>query len=1034
MKAKSGLARFLWIVSCVCVSLGLSAAANATVIETDGSLGSAEMINGQANVYTIEENLGTLVGGAAGAGGNLFHSFHRFDIAVGDTARFTASSTPANVISRVTGGFASLLDGSFESDIAGADFYFLNPAGVVIGSQGVFDLPGSLFLSSAAGLVFEDGVFDSSSQETPFVSSSPGVECCGGGPTALSFELGPRGDIEFNGGTRRWKDGSIVQVVGADIRLLAGTKMIVPGGEFHLAAVGQAAVDVPLAFIADADLMGNGSGGGTVELRGSMGANRTTTDLAADGGVASNGRVVLRGGHLILETTSIRAGGRDGGRTAIDLVAQGSIVISDSKIFGRETREASVPSHLGIRLVAPDISLDGGSEINSASSGFSAGSIELLAEESLRLTGERTSIHARLLNEDAGGGIHLVAGSLVLEDGAAIYTEALPKFGFSPSGPGGKIQVDADRLRLDGGARIYTNTLAASASGAIELSISDSLRLSEVSQIYTEAGRPVPEGDAVSATGPAGNIRVSTGEAVLEGASNIRSTTHSAGKSGDIDLAANGLVSLSDESQIYTEASGSTAAMTGRAGDLRVVAEDISAVGASNFRSTTLTGAATGAVELTARSGLTLSGLSGIATQPLGSGDAGTIRVEAGSAVLDQGGTIISEAGMEQGSPGSVTLVVAGPIRVSGVGVNSEGENSPSQISTRVVNADSESDAGDISIRAGSLELLDGGLVSARTKTAPSFGFGNAGDIVIELDSLLRVSGEHILPGPDGLGLSSEISARGAGGEGGQIDITASTVEISDTGRISAANFGESNSGSVSVDAADTISMVNGTIFTESGRREGGNITLNAGNLISLVNSTLETEVSSSQGGAGEINLGQTTEPSRIVLNSSSLISNAAAGEAGDITISAGYLIKSTDTVIDAASDNASLNGTIRINALEQELSGRLVPLELAYLDVSSLLLPPCAARADADRSSLTVRGRPGVASDPAGMLPSPILSGEMVSGADAGSFASAGLLGDAGGSIRLAQATSGSSFWSPGPSLVGAPGCRDDWPRSPGR
>jgi len=1011
----------------------LPAAANATEtwIQTDGSLGSAEMISPQAGVYTIEENLGVSVGGA---GGNLFHSFYRFDIGAGDTARFTAPSMPANVICRVTGGFASLLDGTFESvAITGADFYFLNPAGVVIGSQGVFDLPGSLFLSSAAGLVFEDGIFDTSSQGSPFVSSSvsssPGVECCGGEPTALSFGSGLRGDIEFNGGTHRWTDGSMIQVAAGNVRLLSGTKLLAPGSEVHLAAVGQAAVEVPLAFVADADLSGVSSGSGTVELRGASGTGTATTDLTVNGGAVSNGRVVLRGGHLVLAGAKINAGGRDGSQAAIDLVAQDSILMSDSKLQGLGTAAVSEPSHRGIRVMAPDILLNPGSDIHSSSSGTSAGSIEIIAQDQLRLVGERTAIHTRLLNEDAGGGIRIVAGVVSLEDGARIYSEAFPKFGFAPSGPGGEVRVDANRITLQNGAGIYTTTRGASASGAIALAVSDSLQLSSLSQIYTQAGNPSSGGGAVAESGPAGRVEISAGAVVLEGASSIRSTTHTTGASGDVVLGVDGQLALSGASQVYTEASGSTAAMTGRAGDLNIVAEDIALIDSSSVRSTTLTAARTGDVSVTSQGALTLSDLSGVATQPRGSGDAGWIRVIADSAVLDQGGTIISEAAMDQGAPGAITVVVAGRVLVSGVGTNSSGLNSQSLISTRVGNTGSESDAGDISIRAGSLELIDGGLISARTKTAPGSGFGNAGDIVIEVDSLVRVSGEHVLPGPFGLGLSSEISARGAGGAGGLIDISASRVEISDTGRISAANFGESNSGSVNVDAVDTISMVNGTIFTESGRREGGNISLNAGNLISLVDSALETEVSSSRGGAGEINIGQITEPGRIVLNSSRLVSNAAAGEAGDITISAKNLITSADTVIDAASDNESLNGTIRINAFEQDLSGRLVPLELAYLDVSSLLMPPCAGRADADRSSLIVGGRPGVANDPGGMLPSPILAMDSPPGSGAPSVGSALPSGRKRSPGRLAQASLALSPRIPGAGEVGGMGCGDGWP-----
>ena len=66
-------------------------------------------------------------------GGNLFHSFEKFGIATGQTATFTGPGDIRNVISRVTGGEVSNIDGTLASRVGQADLYFLNPAGVMFG-------------------------------------------------------------------------------------------------------------------------------------------------------------------------------------------------------------------------------------------------------------------------------------------------------------------------------------------------------------------------------------------------------------------------------------------------------------------------------------------------------------------------------------------------------------------------------------------------------------------------------------------------------------------------------------------------------------------------------------------------------------------------------------------------------------------------------------------------------------------------------------------------------------------------------------
>src|SRR3954464_12463344 len=118
-------------------------------IVTDGSVGPKVSLRG--GEIEIGADLGSQ------RGDNLFHSFEKFGIATGQTATFTGPDTIRNVISRVTGGEVSNIDGKLASRVGQADLYFLNPAGVVFGPNARLDLAGSLHASPAHELRFADG-------------------------------------------------------------------------------------------------------------------------------------------------------------------------------------------------------------------------------------------------------------------------------------------------------------------------------------------------------------------------------------------------------------------------------------------------------------------------------------------------------------------------------------------------------------------------------------------------------------------------------------------------------------------------------------------------------------------------------------------------------------------------------------------------------------------------------------------------------------------------------------------------------------
>jgi len=129
--------------------LTLSQAAVPSAITGDGTLGTT---------VTQSSTIHTITGGTRpGNGPNLFHSFDRFSVGTGDTARFTGQSGIANILSRVTGGQPSAIDGVLRSEIAGANLFLLNPSGVLFGSNASLNVQGSFHVSTADFVSLADG-------------------------------------------------------------------------------------------------------------------------------------------------------------------------------------------------------------------------------------------------------------------------------------------------------------------------------------------------------------------------------------------------------------------------------------------------------------------------------------------------------------------------------------------------------------------------------------------------------------------------------------------------------------------------------------------------------------------------------------------------------------------------------------------------------------------------------------------------------------------------------------------------------------
>src|SRR3954471_12721478 len=298
-------------------------------IVTDGTVGPKVSLRG--GEIEIGAKLGTR------RGDNLFHSFEKFGIAAGQTATFTGPGTIKNVISRVTGGEASKIDGTLASKVGQADLYFLNPAGVMFGPNAQIDVPGSFHVSTAHELRFADGTrFSAVDKAGSGLTVAP--------PEAFGFLDKPPGRIAVDQSQLLLRPGKTLSLVGGDLTVDGGETggIGVKDGKVHLtSAAGPGAVRITDAAtavsqqgdirvsqhvpeggsnLAVIDVSGR-NGGGTIRIRG----GRVVVDGAqifADnyGSRASTGGVDLQADHLIMRggaITSDTIGRGKAGRVAV---------------------------------------------------------------------------------------------------------------------------------------------------------------------------------------------------------------------------------------------------------------------------------------------------------------------------------------------------------------------------------------------------------------------------------------------------------------------------------------------------------------------------------------------------------------------------------------------------------------------------------------------------------------------------------------------------------------------------------------------
>jgi filamentous hemagglutinin family protein len=717
-----------------CVALALAVLLS---MAPGGALSPIDALAGQIVVDNTFGHGGTLsgpnfmIGAGLGmqVGSNLFQSFSTFNLDKGGLATFTAPGSVHNILARVTGGSPSTIDGTIATRLDTnaatphpADFYLINPAGIVFGPDAKLDIGGSFIVSTADYTQLADGTRFTSSLSPPQALLTTAA------PAAFGFLASHPTGISINGAQLTVPTGKSVLVAGGSLSVGSSGSVTASAGQIDVVAIASPA----MVSFDPASLL---PGPVTVAAMGPM-TLTNDSQLSADGSGA--GMIAIECGNLSLSGgSSIHADtvGTGTGR-GITINATGLVALNGTDNSGNDSSlragVAAGASGAGgnIAIQASGLSLENGASVSTTTLGLGSGG-NIVANISGQLT----------LSGAANVGYNGVSASGnqsgVYADSGVFKDFMLPIAG----GHAGSITVSTGRIEVLGGAQISSQTFTNGGGGNVavktvndtvvsgtdrtlssdittetagignggNISIaSDSLQITDGGEITSGTGNSTGEGGAVTVDVPgqilmsgtgivdgsrtnsaiftgsisyvtsgadAGPITVSAGSLTLLGGAALYTETYGIGSGSQIDMNIAGRVNISGknpgegfegQSGIYTasEQGGSIYnGVHGDAGSITLIGGFVRMEGAqiksSSFHSNA------GAVSISSRSNLSLADST---VTVAAHGDGGDISLSAAKHLFVQQSIISGHAGKNGGRVSlGAPLVAIGASTIDGL-------------------------------------------------------------------------------------------------------------------------------------------------------------------------------------------------------------------------------------------------------------------------------------------------------------------------------------------------------------------------------
>jgi len=290
------------------------------------------------------------------------------------------------------------------------------------------------------------------------------------------------------------------------------------------------------------------------------------------------------------------------------------------------------------------------------------------------------------VSDEGGGNIQVHGNRVTLADGSGLVAQTLG----SQNGKG--ISIQAEQLTLKDGAQVSTSTFGAGSGGTLTVNASESVKVTG-----TDAnGNPSALFTQTRGAGAAGNLTINTGKLIVEDGANIAASAFvgSQGSGGTLNVTASDFVKLSGTSMI--------------------------------------------------------NGMpSGLFTQTLSSGDAGSLTINTRQLIVQDGAQVTAGTGINStGKGGNLVVRASDSVELSGTSPNNRQSGSGLFARTR-----GTGDAGSLMITTPGLIVRDGAQV-----TVEGLGSGNAGNLQIQARSIR-------------LDTTGKLTAQTTSGRGGNISV-----------------------------------------------------------------------------------------------------------------------------------------------------------------------------------------------------------------------------------------------------------------------
>ena len=766
----------LFTVGCLCTTSKISLAQ----VTSDNTVNTQVEQNG-----TVAE-----ITGGETRGGNLFHSFQDFSISTGNEAFFNNASDISNILSRVTGGNVSNIDGLIRAN-GNASLFLINPAGIILGENASLNIGGSFYGSSASSILFEDGEFSAADLENPPLLTV-------NAPIGLGFRDNP-GAIENNsvandGRGLEVTPGSNLSLLGGDVNFNGGV-VTAPRGKVDLgglSSTGTIKIEQDNSFSFPEDI-----------AKANVSLNQQALVKVRDAG---GGFINVNALNFSLSEESILLGGIESGKGSSE--AQAGDININVESFLAEDNSQIITATEGVGD-SGNIFVDATTiEFTDDLPGDDQASV-LIASTLGQGDGGDIEINANNISFDGS------AGGAVTNVGLTANDESIPNV----VGDAGDITVNTDSIFLSNGAGLSAITGGIGDAGNITVNAKDTVRADqrgdEITRVSDFFGFTIrrPSGfksfvrgafgeGETRGVGDAGTVEINAKDIFFTGGGGILTITIGQGNAGDIIVNATGSVELDDAGEILSQVIFEQG--NGNAGNITINADKLSLNDSSRILSDTQRKDNSGNIAINANEisltegSFIISGVGILGEQV--EGDAGNIEIDTGKLFLDNISSITAQTNGAGNAGGEGT---AGSINVNAFEQINISDSSRIQART-----DNDSSGGNINLNTNALNLSNNGEISTLTE-----GEGNAGNIELQIVE----------------------------------DIT-----LDQNSFISARAFQEANGGNLEINTRFIVAFPNGSndIIANADSGQGGNVTINSESLLGigerpLSNSTNDIDASS---------------------------------------------------------------------------------------------------------------------------------------------------------------------------------------------